>query len=376
MKFELQDGAPPGSAFECHPTGWMQMEIFNSWFNHFLKFSKPTKDDPILLVLDVHATHMNNLDFIEKARDNHVTVLFNFQPLDVAFMAPFNTYSVQSIAKFFRNNPGRTVTQFQVSRLLGEAFLEASTPVIAIKGFRKCGIVPIDENVFTELDYAASETTEITLQEDTAPEEENTIIQICASSSQIVNNSSSTPTVAENSNTAFIMVSLPYVDHPIRLPSAIFDPSIPSTSSAGALETTSDLNSPPNKKSTLFAVSPREIVPVPKVNQIFKRETKQKKGTATVLTSSPYKASLMAIKKGKEDKENAKQRRLEAKREREIEKKQQALTKRWIKLKIKENAHCSRKRMTISIMMTIMKVTSATSIVYSVVIVTRNPRTT
>nr|XP_023025029.1 uncharacterized protein LOC111513100 [Leptinotarsa decemlineata] len=348
MKVELQDGAPPGTAFACHPTGWMQMELFTSWFDHFLKFSKPTKDDPILLILDGHATRTNNLDSIEKVRDNYVTVLCippqccqKMQPLDVAFMAPFNTYFIQSIEKFLRNNPGRTVAQFQVSRLLGEAFLKAVTPVIAIKGFRKCGIVPIDRNVLTELDYAAAETTEITLQEDPAPGEENNIIQVCASSSQTVNNSNSTELIggSENPNTAFIMVSLPSVDHPISsnsgLPSATFDPSIPSTSSAGSLETTSNLNSPPNKKSTSFAVSPREIVPVPKVNRIIKRETKRKKGAATVLTSSPYKATLMAIGKEKEDKENTKQRRLETKKEREIERKQQAPKKRVAKIENK-----------------------------------------
>ncbi|XP_074030199.1 uncharacterized protein [Leptinotarsa decemlineata] len=135
------------------------------------------------------------------------------------------------------------------------------------------------------------------------------------------------------------MVSLPSVDHPIRsssgIPSATFDPSIPSTSSVGSLETTSNWNSPPNKKFTSFAVSPREIVPVPKFNRIIKRETKRKKGTATVLTFSPYQATLMAIRKEKEDKENAEQRRLEAKRGRNIEKKQQAPKKRVAKIENK-----------------------------------------
>ncbi|KAG8295415.1 hypothetical protein J6590_081110, partial [Homalodisca vitripennis] len=135
------------------------------------------------------------------------------------------------------------------------------------------------------------------------------------------------------------MVSLLSFDHPIRsgsgLPSATFDLSSPSTSSAGALETTSNLNSPPYKKSNSFAVSPRAIVPVPKVNRIIKRQTKRKKGTATVLTSSPYEASLLAIKKEKEDKENLKQRRLEAKREREIGNKQPPPKKRVAKIKNK-----------------------------------------
>jgi hypothetical protein len=166
MKVELQDGAPPGTAFVCHPSGWMQTEIFTQWFNHFLKFAKPSADDPVLLILDGHSTHTKNLDFIEKARENHTTVVcipphcsHKLQPLDVSFMGPFNTYYVQAIERFLRNNPGRLVTQYQVSKLLGEAFPLAATPTIAVKGFAKCGIVPINRQKFTDADFAAAMTT-------------------------------------------------------------------------------------------------------------------------------------------------------------------------------------------------------------------------
>lgn len=168
MKVEPQDGSPPGTVFACHPSGWMQTEIFTQWFKHFLRFAKPSKDDPVLLVLDGHATHTRNLDFIEKARRNHTIVVcipphcsHKLQPLDVAFMGPFNTYYVQAIERFLRNNPGRQVTQYQVSRLLGESFLGAATPTVAVKGFRRCAIVPINRDVFTDADFVASTTTEI-----------------------------------------------------------------------------------------------------------------------------------------------------------------------------------------------------------------------
>ena len=125
MKVELQDVAPPGTTFECHSSGWMQLEIFSKWFEHFLQHAKPTLNDPVLLVLDGHMTHTRNLEFINNARKNFVTVLclpphctHKLQPLDVSFMGPLNTFYNQAIEKFLRNNPGRPVTQFQVSRLL------------------------------------------------------------------------------------------------------------------------------------------------------------------------------------------------------------------------------------------------------------------
>ncbi|KAK9720207.1 hypothetical protein QE152_g22209 [Popillia japonica] len=94
------------------------------------------------------------------------------QPLDVSFMGPFNTFYVQAVEKYLKNNPGRVVSQFQVSRLLGEAFLKAATPATAINGFRKCGIVPQNQDVFTEADYVAAECTDMPLQQPRPNQEE------------------------------------------------------------------------------------------------------------------------------------------------------------------------------------------------------------
>ncbi|KAG5878112.1 hypothetical protein JTB14_017979 [Gonioctena quinquepunctata] len=55
--------------------------------------------------------------------------------------------------------------EFQVSRLLGEAFSKAATPTVAINGFRKGGIVPLNQDVFTEADYVAAECTDVPLQQ-------------------------------------------------------------------------------------------------------------------------------------------------------------------------------------------------------------------
>jgi hypothetical protein len=48
-KLSLMDGTPPGSKFACHPSGWMQTEIFIDWFKHFLSYSNPSEDHPVLL---------------------------------------------------------------------------------------------------------------------------------------------------------------------------------------------------------------------------------------------------------------------------------------------------------------------------------------
>ncbi|KAJ8729016.1 hypothetical protein PYW07_006712 [Mythimna separata] len=167
---ELQDGAPPGTGFACHSSGWMQLDIFTDWFKHFLKFAKPTEDDPALLILDGHNTHTTTLDFIVLERINHTTVLclpphcsHRLQPLDVSFMGPVNKYYIRAVEKYLR--PGRAITVFQFSKLFGEAYSEAAQQSIAVNGFRKCGIEPIDRHVFKDHDFLAADTADVALAE-------------------------------------------------------------------------------------------------------------------------------------------------------------------------------------------------------------------
>ena len=56
-KAELENGTPPSTLMAYHPSGWMQSHLFTEWFRHFLRHSKPTVDDPVLLILDGHSTH-------------------------------------------------------------------------------------------------------------------------------------------------------------------------------------------------------------------------------------------------------------------------------------------------------------------------------
>ena len=58
---ELMSGPQPGSIHACHPSGWIQSEIFSQWFLHIIKHTKPTKEDPVILVLDGHCSHTRNL---------------------------------------------------------------------------------------------------------------------------------------------------------------------------------------------------------------------------------------------------------------------------------------------------------------------------
>ena len=167
-KQELKDGAPPRSEFACHPSGWIQLSIFTEWLRHFVAHTKPSKNDPVLLVMDGHMTQTKNLDVINLARDSHVTILYfpphcshQMQPLDVSFMKPLSAFYVKAIETFLRNNPGRQVAIYKLSALFGESYLQAAVPNTTINGFRKTGFFPLNSQICGEADFLPAHPTDI-----------------------------------------------------------------------------------------------------------------------------------------------------------------------------------------------------------------------
>ena len=75
MKQEVMNGTLPGSIHACHPSGWIQSRIFGQWFLHFIKHTKPTKEDPVILVQDGHYPHTRSLEIITLAQENHVDII-------------------------------------------------------------------------------------------------------------------------------------------------------------------------------------------------------------------------------------------------------------------------------------------------------------
>lgn len=162
---ELKTGAPPGTKFSCSESGWITKELFVEWLQHFIENVHPSLDSPVLLILDGHTTHTCNLEAIKLAREKGIVMLslpshctHRLQPLDVSFFKPLSTYFNEAADKWMRTNPGQLITQFQISHLLGDAYSRAATVGNAIHGFQKCGIWPIDRNVFSEHEFIISES--------------------------------------------------------------------------------------------------------------------------------------------------------------------------------------------------------------------------
>ncbi|CAH1995185.1 unnamed protein product [Acanthoscelides obtectus] len=166
FKDELKAGAPPGTEFACSESGWITSELFVKWLQHFISFAKPSTDRKVLLILDGHTTHTKNLEAILLARKHGIVMLslpshttHRLQPCDVSFFKPLNSYYNQAADKWLRTNPSQNITQFQVSALLGEAYAKAASVGNALSGFAKCGIWPLDPNVFDDSEYVCLSTS-------------------------------------------------------------------------------------------------------------------------------------------------------------------------------------------------------------------------
>lgn len=158
---------PPGSIGKCHPSGWIQSHLFTQWLDHFITHVKPSPEDPVVLIFDGHYTHTRNLDVINKARENNISLVclpphstHKIQPLDVAFMGPFKTYYCQEIEKWLRENPGRTISPYQIASLMGKAYLRTASMEVSTHGFEKGGIMPFDRHIFGDHDFAIHEKLE------------------------------------------------------------------------------------------------------------------------------------------------------------------------------------------------------------------------
>lgn len=158
---QLLEGAPPGAWAVFHRTGYMQMELMCKWAVEFVRFTKASLENPVLLLLDGHVTHVKNLQFIEFCKANGVVLLcfpphctHKMQPLDVGFMAPLNSSFGKEVASIQQQH--LTVNLKNLFSIFGTAFLKAAKMETAVNSFRKCGIVPFHPNVFSDSDFAAA----------------------------------------------------------------------------------------------------------------------------------------------------------------------------------------------------------------------------
>ena len=157
MNPQLLTGSLPGTKGFANPSGWMDASLFVKFLEHLISCTHPSKEKPILLILDGHCSH-KSLEAIELARKSGIIMLtlpphttHKLQVLDVSVFGPFKNYMSQEIDLWMTNNPGNRVTDYDL------AFIRACTPKNIISGFQSTGLYPLDTSVFDDSQFAASE---------------------------------------------------------------------------------------------------------------------------------------------------------------------------------------------------------------------------
>ncbi|XP_055903267.1 uncharacterized protein LOC129939315 [Eupeodes corollae] len=152
-EFMLQ-GGPKGSLGLANPSGWITEESFYKAMIHFIKYVKPSEENPCLILCDNHSSHIT-INIVTLARDNNITILtfpphcsHRLQPLDVSVYGPFKARYREAMNAWMLSNPGKTVSIYEVPQFTNTAYIAAFSMENNISGFQKTGVHPFNRNTF------------------------------------------------------------------------------------------------------------------------------------------------------------------------------------------------------------------------------------
>lgn len=163
MASGLERNGPPGSIYQCSKNGWINEDLFRVWLRHFVNFTNVSKENPVLLIVDNHASH-SSLNIYNFCRNNGVIMLsipphtsHRLQPLDLTFFGPLKKAYNMECELFMKSHAYQKITNTDLPGLFTKAYLKVAVAQRAVKGFETAGIFPMNPDVFGDLDYSVSE---------------------------------------------------------------------------------------------------------------------------------------------------------------------------------------------------------------------------
>ncbi|XP_071571469.1 uncharacterized protein [Temnothorax nylanderi] len=160
------DNGPEGSDGDAYPSGWMTVKSFLKFMKHFVKYSCVSRENPTLLILDNHESHVS-IEGINFAKENGITLLTlpphcsnKLQPLDIAVYSSFKTRYNIVMSNWMLSNPGKTVTIYNIPGFVRDVVSQAFSRANIMSGFRKSGIHPFNPEIFGDEDFLCSAVTD------------------------------------------------------------------------------------------------------------------------------------------------------------------------------------------------------------------------
>lgn len=163
---DFMTDAPVSSLALGNKSGWMTSELFPKVLEHFVKHTRCCPQDPVLLLVDNHESHVS-LSSVRFCKTNGIVLLsfaphttHRMQPLDVGVFGPFKTFCSVAFNDWMVSNPGKTISVKTIPELTHRAYLRAFTTENIVNSFKKPGIWPLNRLAFGENDFTPSMVTD------------------------------------------------------------------------------------------------------------------------------------------------------------------------------------------------------------------------
>uniref|UniRef100_A0A672R036 DDE-1 domain-containing protein n=1 Tax=Sinocyclocheilus grahami TaxID=75366 RepID=A0A672R036_SINGR len=118
--------------------------------DHFLINGPPGKNGIIMLSFPPHCSH-------------------RLQPLDRSVYGPLKRHINSACDAWMWNNPGKTMSIYDIPEIVAVAYPLAATPLNIQAGFRVAGFQPYNRDVFLETEFAPSYVTDRPIQNPALP---------------------------------------------------------------------------------------------------------------------------------------------------------------------------------------------------------------
>ncbi|XP_067934193.1 uncharacterized protein [Watersipora subatra] len=143
-------------------SAWMTSDLFIRVAEHIIKHARPTKEAPMVLVMDNHASHCG-YTVLKMCRDSGIHIVTlpphtsnKTQPLDRTVFGPMTQYFNSGANSWQITHAGQPITIYQSAQLIGSVYTRACSTENIISGFKAAGIWPLNIDVFTDVDYLPS----------------------------------------------------------------------------------------------------------------------------------------------------------------------------------------------------------------------------
>ena len=149
IRQEMTYGEVPGTTYAGTSNGWVNADVFDSWFSkHFLAHAPPMR--PLVLLLDGHSSHFEP-NVLRLAAENGVVIFclppnttHLTQPLDKGCFGPLKSYWREECQMYLNKNPGKVVTRYQFSEIFARAWAKGMSMKNITGGFKTTGIFPLN----------------------------------------------------------------------------------------------------------------------------------------------------------------------------------------------------------------------------------------